>query len=216
MFCRNCGAQNKDGAAFCQSCGAPLNGEEAGSAVSSIPRPVKGNNILLLGGAAAAVVIVIIVALVMLLGGRSEKNVVKGLINGITKGNAKSIVSLIPDKVIDEVCDEQDMTKKELTNELDDMLDDMLEMINDEYDKWSITYKILDTDDYSKKELRNLSETYEDEFDIKVKDAKELTVKLTVKADGDTDSNTIKVPVIKVGKSWYLDFSNFNMYSVFY
>ena len=184
MFCRSCGAQNKDDATFCQSCGAPLSsagGESAGT-VGAV-RPAKKPNIVLIGG--AAIIVAVAVLLFVLLGGRSEKAVVKKLVNGVTKGNAKSIVALVPDKVIEEVCDIQDMTKKELTEDLDDELDDLLDNINDMYDKWKITYKITDTDDYSNKELKRLKESYDDNYDVKVKDAKKLSVKLTLEADGD-------------------------------
>lgn len=215
MFCRNCGAQNKDDATFCQSCGAPLSSAEAGSTVSSVSRPAKRPNIVLLGGV-AAIVVVIIVALVMLMGGQSQNDVVKKLVRGVNKGDAKAIVSLMPDKMIEEACDEMDMDKEELIDELDDQLDDMLDMINDEYDKWKITYKMKDPDDYSKKELRSLIEDYDDEYDLTVKDATRLKVRLTMQADGDEESTTVSIPVIKVGKSWYLDFANFNMYSMFY
>ena len=210
MFCRSCGAQNKDDATFCQSCGAPLSsagGESAGTA--GAVHPAKKPNIVLIGG--AAIVVAVAVLLFVLLGGRSEKAVVKKLVNGVTKGNAKSIVALVPDKVIEEVCDIQDMTKKELTEDLDDELDDLLDNINDMYDKWKITYKITDTDDYSNKELKRLKESYDDNYDVKVKDAKKLSVKLTLEADGDKEKTTVTVPVIKVGGSWYLDFANFNM-----
>lgn len=211
MFCRNCGAQNKDDATFCQSCGAPLS--SAGGESASMARPAKRPNIILIGG--IAVIVVVVVALFMLMGGRSEKDVVKKLVNGFSKGDAKAIVSLIPEKVVDELCDDQDMTKKELINDLDDELDDMLDTANDRYDKWSISYKILDTDKLEGKKLRNIKNDYED-IDVKVKEAKILSVKLTLKADGDTENTTVDIPVIKVGKSWYLDFSNFNMYSMFY
>ncbi len=214
MFCRSCGAQNKDDATFCQSCGAPLSsagGESAGTA--GAVHPAKKPNIVLIG--AAAIIVAVAVLLFVLLGGRSQKDVVKKLVNGVTKGDAKSIVALIPNEVLEEACDEMDMDKEDLIDELDDTLDDMLEWLDDEYDKWKITYKVKDTDDYSKKERNSIIDDYDDEYDIKVKDATRIKVKFTMQADDDEDSTTISIPVIKVGKSWYLDFVNLEDYSLY-
>lgn len=202
MFCRSCGAQNKDDAAFCQSCGAPLSSAGAEASAPSVPQQAKKKpNVMVIG--IAAVAVVVIVALVMLMGGQSEKDVVKKLVNGINKGEAKSIVALIPDEVIEE----SGMTKKKMINKMEDSLDDMRDEFDDMYDKWSISYKILDSEDYSKKELKNLNERYEDYYDvdIDIKAAKTMNVKLTAKFDGDTESNTVDLTVIKVGRSWYLD-----------
>lgn len=204
MFCRSCGAQNKDDAAFCLSCGAPLSSTGAEASVPAVARQAKKPNVMVIG--IAAVAVVVIVALVMLMGGRSEKDVIKKLVKGINKGDAKSIVALIPDEVIEE----SGMTKKKMTNNLEDSLDEMRDEFDDMYDKWSISYKILDSEDYSKKELKNLNERYEDYYDvdIDIKAAKTMNVKLTAKLDDDTESNTVDLIVIKVGRSWYLDFAS--------
>ena len=54
---------------------------------------------------------------------------------------------------------------------------------------------------------KRLKETYQEEIpDIKIKDAKKVTLKLTIEAEEiGEQSNTIDLSVIKIGKKWYMD-----------
>ena len=195
MFCRNCGTQNQDGAGFCCSCGAPLS--SGGPAGGGAAAKAKNINVKLIG-IVAAVVVVLFVAFKLLFGGGGgpEKSATK-FVDSIFKGDGKAIVNMIPDKVIEELNDGLEYIK-------DDM-DDM-------YDKWSVKCKVLDTEDFSKRELRDLADRYEDSYDIDVKAAKTVSVKATLKADGETDSNTMDIVMIKVGGKWYLEYSSINRY----
>ncbi len=42
MFCRNCGNQNEDGAAFCRTCGAPMNGAVPVNLIAVQSKPTSG------------------------------------------------------------------------------------------------------------------------------------------------------------------------------
>lgn len=206
-FCGKCGAQNQDGATFCEACGAPLTGGAGAAPGGNGSKKLSSKTIGIIAVAAAAVLVLVI--LFAALGGRSDKAVVKQLINAVNTGKGKSIVALIPDKVIKE----SDMTKKEMTEELDDSLEYIRDGLDDQYDKWKITYKITDTENITGKDLKRLKENYDDEYDVKVKAAKELEVKMTLKGDDETDTEKSTITVIKVGGSWYLDVGS--MYSIF-
>ena len=210
MFCRNCGTQNQDGAGFCCSCGAPLS--SGGPAGGGAAAKAKNINVKLIG-IVAAVVVVLFVAFKLLFGGGGgpEKSETK-FVDSIFKGDGKAIVNMIPDKVIEEIMDEEDMTKKEMIEELNDGLEYIKDDMDDMYDKWSVKCKVLDTEDFSKRELRDLADRYEDSYDIDVKAAKTVSVKATLKADGETDSNTMDIVMIKVGGKWYLEYSSINRY----
>ena len=210
MFCRNCGTQNQDGAGFCCSCGAPLS--SGGPAGGGAAAKAKNINVKLIG-IVAAVVVVLFVAFKLLFGGGGgpEKSATK-FVDSIFKGDGKAIVNMIPDKVIEEIMDEEDMTKKEMIEELNDGLEYIKDDMDDMYDKWSVKCKVLDTEDFSKRELRDLADRYEDSYDIDVKAAKTVSVKATLKADGETDSNTMDIVMIKVGGTWYLEYSSINRY----
>lgn len=210
MFCRNCGTQNQDGAGFCCSCGAPLS--SGGPAGGGAAAKAKNINVKLIG-IVAAVVVVLFVAFKLLFGGGGgpEKSATK-FVDSIFKGDGKAIVNMIPDKVIEEIMDEEDMTKKEMIEELNDGLEYIKDDMDDMYDKWSVKCKVLDTEDFSKRELRDLADRYEDSYDIDVKAAKTVSVKATLKADGETDSNTMDIVMIKVGGKWYLEYNSIYRY----
>lgn len=206
MFCRNCGTQNQDGAGFCCSCGAPLS--SGGPAGGGAAAKAKNINVKLIG-IVAAVVVVLFVAFKLLFGGGGgpEKSATK-FVDSIFKGDGKTVVNMLPDKVIEEIMDEEDMTKKEMIEELNDYLEDKKDDMDDRYDKWSVKCKVLDTEDFSKRELRNLADRYEDSYDIDVKAAKTVSVKATLKADGETDSNTMDIVMVKIGSKWYVDYNS--------
>lgn len=209
MFCRNCGAQNQDGAAFCHSCGASLSDEAqpgGGSKVLAQKKP----NLTLIGIAAVAVVAVILVifAITRLFGGNSPEKAATKFVNSVFKGDGKAIVSMLPDEVVETIVENRDMTKKEMISDLNDSLESSIKSMDRRYDKWSVTCKVLDSEDLSNRELDNLIERYKDRYDVKVTDAKKVSVKATLKADDTTDSSTIDIITIKVKGSWYLDYGS--------
>ena len=106
MFCGACGAKNPDGAAFCQSCGAPLREMQAeavpqgGSAADSIQSSQRNKMIGIAAVAAAAIVVVFLA--VNLLGGRGYESTVTKFLDATLDGDAETIISLLPDKMVDQ------------------------------------------------------------------------------------------------------------------
>lgn len=216
MFCGKCGTQNSESARFCKACGAPMEpipgrpplgsppegSGAAGAAASSRNRKV---GMAAVGIGAAVIVIAVVFAL---FGGRSYKSTINTFMDSVLSGDATEIVDLIPKQLIDELIEESGYSKKEIIDELEDMCEEVELSIGMATaflgDSMKITYKVTEAEDVSNKALRELKEEYE-EFDVTVRAAKNVDVELSVKADGYDSSNTITIPVIKVGRAWYLD-----------
>jgi uncharacterized membrane protein YvbJ len=215
MFCGKCGAKNDDSAVFCAECGnriqaaAPVapaapaaNPAPAAAPVATGSKPgftLNNRNIGIIAVAAVAV-IALLISCFFIFGGRSYKDVVKDYFKATEKADAKLMMELLPDDLIKYVMKEEDMTKKEMTEDLQDSLD----MIHRYYDEVKISYKITDTEDFDKDELKEIKEMYE-EIDVKVKDAMIVEVEVTMELDGDERTTTQELTLIKVGGSWYLD-----------
>ena len=88
---------------------------------------------------------------------------------------------------------------RELQEELDDSMSYM-EMFGD----FKMDYKILGATDMDKEDLRDLKEMYS-EIGVKVSAAKEVEVEMTVDVMGMSQTETLEIVVIKIGRSWYID-----------
>ena len=209
MFCGNCGSQIPEGASSCTNCGAPVKSASPAGKMSDFLKSFNYKDPKFLGIAAAVVAALVLVF--MLFGGQSYKKAVDNFMDGVFDGDAKQVLKSLPDDLIDFMCEEEDMSRRELTNEMDEMLDEMLEELA--YyagDSWSVKHKITGTEKYDRDDLEDIKEMY-DEIGIKVKDAKLVTVKITVKAYGMSQSMDIEIGVIKVGGSWYVDAENVDL-----
>lgn len=214
MFCGKCGAQNLENATFCKECGAPLNstssistGSDEKNVQTNQAAGKKNQTIGIAAVAAAAIVAIIIV--ISLFGGRGYKSAARKFVDAAFTANGKALVSLFPNAVVKYACEDEDMTKKELTQYFTEGLEDYLETVDDYYDNWNYSQKIAEVEDFSTKELKSLREDYEDEFDVKIKAAKTVTIDITITADDDTEVlNSFDIIVIKIGNSWYVDISS--------
>ena len=102
-------------------------------------------------------------------------------------------------------------SREEAEEELEDSIGNPKELLDNAYgDDWTYKYEIVNAEEYSSDELETLKETYQEEIpDIKIKDAKKVTLKLTIEAEEiGEQSNTIDLSVIKIGKKWYMDLVN--------
>lgn len=215
MFCGKCGTKNFDGAMFCKECGAPIGTAQKGSdKLAAVPsysiRSSQRNRIV--GIAAVGIVaVVVIVLLFALLGGRSYKSTVTKFLDATFKADAKTILSLMPDDMVDYMLDDIGYDRADMNDVLDELseeLQDQIDYITRYFgDDWTVSYEILSAENISAKELRELKSDYE-EYDVAVSAAKNVEVTVTVKAADMETSNTIKIPVVKVGRAWYLDVEN--------
>ena len=199
MNCTNCGSPLTNDAAFCPQCGAKQESMPSGAPGSSgFSKLSKTQRVIVL--------ICIIVAVVMILvlifgvfGGNSKKNAVKDYFNAIEKCDAGRMMDCIPDKVVDQFMDEEDMSRREMEEELQDEMDDQFQDID------SIKVTFQDTEDWDKDDVEDLSDYFEELYDIKIKDAVTYEVKIHMEANGGDDVKTeeTEITVVKIGGSWY-------------
>ena len=222
MFCGACGAKNPDGAAFCQSCGAFLREMQAeavpqgGSAADSIQSSQRNKMIGIAAVAAAAIVVVFLA--VNLLGGRGYESTVTKFLDATLDGDAETIISLLPDKMVDQALEElgyhpsdRDQAVEELDAALQSAAGSLKEALGDNL---KVSYNVVSAEDLSASKLLELRQSYS-VYDIDVDGAKEVDVEMTVTATALDLSGTytLTVPVVQVGRSWYLDAENFRIYS---
>lgn len=222
MFCGACGAKNPDGAAFCQSCGAPLREMQAeavpqgGSAADSIQSSQRNKMIGIAAVAAAAIVVVFLA--VNLLGGRGYESTVTKFLDASLDGDAETIISLLPDEMVDQALEElgyhpsdRDEAVEELNAALQSAAGSLKEALGDNL---KVSYNVVSAEDLSASKLLELRQSYS-VYDIDVDGAKEVDVEMTVTATALDLSGTytLTVPVVQVGRSWYLDAENFRIYS---
>lgn len=222
MFCGACGAKNPDGAAFCQSCGAPLREMQAeavpqgGSAADSIQSSQRNKMIGIAAVAVAAIVVVFLA--VNLLGGRGYESTVTKFLDASLDGDAETIISLLPDEMVDQALEElgyhpsdRDQAVEELNAALQSAAGSLKEALGDNL---KVSYNVVSAEDLSASKLLELRQSYS-VYDIDVDGAKEVDVEMTVTATALDLSGTytLTVPVVQVGRSWYLDAENFRIYS---
>ena len=236
VFCSNCGARNEDGTAFCAECGAPLqqaqnaapNGDpqaqaaesNPGAAPASIPTPdgkrVKkfGSKLPLIIGIAVAAVVIIVLALVLFTGRNADATAIQA-VEAVFKPNTEKIfLSLTPKKVLNEFLDQADYDRDDLKDEcedMDDAISDAKEDLEDALDeRLKFSYKVRRSKDLSNRDLKNLKGDYDDEFGVKVSAAKNVTVRVTVKAGKETEHFDVEdITIIKVGGKWYVELESF-------
>lgn len=209
MFCGKCGAENQDNAEFCSNCGAKLNKVvKPNTAAVSLPdKNNKNRKVGIIAVAAAAVVIIILG--IFLFGGRSYKATIKKYINATFDADGEELFSLIPDKMVDYMLEQDGYDRRDLDDiydQIDDELEDQIDSL-DSYlgEGWKADYEILFAEDIKGSELDDIKDSYED-ADVKVSAAKEVEVEFTVMMDETEITNSMDVSLIKVGRSWYLDF----------
>lgn len=214
MFCGKCGAKNPDDAVVCGQCGAPLT-TAAAPMEAAAASPARGTNASRSGvnhrfigiGAVAVAAVVVVILLVSIFGGRGYKTTVDKYFNSTLKADAKGLMSVFPDKVLDELLDNYD-SRKEAIEQYNKTLAYVIEReYGDSKIKYSITY--IDTEDISGDELRGLKNDYVEDYDLKIKAAMEVDIKATITVDGKEESQTMTIPLIKVGSSWYIDVEHF-------
>lgn len=214
MFCGKCGKNNSDEALFCKECGASLQTPRSsgGNAAASAPASAQtGRRNRLVGIAAVAVIaVIVLIAGFSFFGGRSPDTTVTQLVDAVFDADGKTIVALMPETVL-KLASREGYSKQDLIDELESELDSQLCWIfSYGEDDWSVSCKVNKSEDVPKKQLRALQDEYK-EYDTEVAAAKIVEAQITFTSDEYDSTRTIEVPVIKVGRSWYLDLLNFDL-----
>lgn len=219
MYCGKCGSKNLDGVEYCANCGAKLSasstpgGQQTGEAPNSGPSasvsiavPKKGVNIRNI----AIIICVAVVAIVlgtMFLGGRSVQTTVDKMITATFAGDAQGIVDLVPDKVLDQVLRSEGYDRSQLDSFLAEGSDELqvqLNLLALNVGSPMKTEHTFTEEDKTQEEIDDLNSEYE-EFGVKVSAAKTAWVEITVSGSVRENTSQMNLPLIKVGKSWYVD-----------
>ena len=219
MYCGNCGKLNPDNAVFCQECGAKLYSSGRPAPVKTMPPPVSGNSIavetarpigrlVLVGLAVVALAIIAILGRIFL-GGRGYEETAEQFWDAVYSCDTKEILELMPPQMLESVMDEEGYSYERLADEMEKQLEDWVYMLQQANREWNLTCIAIDNDDVTQEELDNIIDTY-DEEGITVSNAKNVTVEVTIFLAEERSSSTfeIETPVIKTGKSWYIDIAN--------
>ena len=222
MFCGKCGSKNADDAMYCVNCGAKL--RTSSREIQAVPVQNEKHRKV---GIIAVVAVVIAAALIcfFLFGGRSYKKLLKmyglgtgtytaenieDMVEEVDTDKAKDRLDLIPDKVLDYWMDEEGYDRDDIDMFLDEAKEGLQELayymdeLGDFFGEgWEMTVEISDVKDIKGSSLEDIKEFYED-MDVKVSAAKNAEIEITVTGN-ETRTTTEEIPMIKVGRSWYLD-----------
>lgn len=217
MFCGKCGAQNEEGAAFCEKCGAALKKppEDLGTAPAAGNRKNKNR---FLGVVAVLVVVAVIIAAVVLMnrGGKSTPEAAENMVNVLLSGDPKAFLDLLPPKLVKAMMEEEGLKNKaELAEVFSDSMDNVTKLV----ERSGVKFKAKATgksagnvDTTALKEARN---TY-GEYGMKVTSYTYVDVELTARLDGETATIPVNyVPVAKIDGAWYVDFHALDLGSVY-
>ena len=199
MFCGNCGTQNPDDAPFCAGCGAQLNAQPAPAPVEPgfappAPAPKKSKKGLIAIGVAALAVIVALVLIFTFTGrgAASPKALAKKYIQAIQKGDGEAMLKLYHKKMVEEQVGDKDDQK-----EYAEYLEETAAYLKD------CDFEILEVEDVDEDQMEEIKEYAEEEYGIKVKDAKVIVIAYSGEINGYEVENELELHVIKVGNKWY-------------
>lgn len=166
--------------------------------------PTKQKQIL--GGAVGAVVLLLVC--VALLGGRGYKKTVDVFVNKAVKApSGKAVVSLVPNRVLNKLFEDVDYTKADMIEDINDAGKQQQKQLKKALGEgWKLSYTIVHDEQLDEDDLEDIQDDYEDYYDVKVKDARTVEVKLRFKGPEEDATATMKLPLIQVGNSWYLDY----------
>ncbi len=161
--------------------------------------------------AAALVVIAGITALcIFLFGGTSYQKAIDNMMKATLDADAKAAYAMLPKAYQQKMLKERGYANEreaieDIANELENTktgLDNLLGK------GWQYSYKILSVENRSSRELRELKEEYLDDYDIQIDGAMEAEVEFAIRCEQGNQSSTLDVPLMKIGRSWYIDFAN--------
>ena len=167
----------------------------------------KRNRLIGLSAVAAIFAIVFAVAL---FGSRSAETTVMKYMNASLKPDARAIFKLIPDAITDEVLEYYDFDRDEWHDAIDEfnkVLEKSLDGVRDRLeDGWTISYEVTDEDDVIGADLRDIKRDYKSYVEVTA--AKDMTVELTISNGVNEWTSSADIPVIRVGRTWYIDALN--------
>ena len=211
-FCNHCGNQVLDEAVICPKCGCPI----AETAPVGVNAPVEANapvgvnaapaviqnkkKLFIIGGIALAVIALIVVLVIVIVSKNSLNGTVKAFVKAVNDRDAEKVVDLLyPEEVMNIAEEEYD----DLRDELVEQVEGLFENFDDDYgDDWEVDFKVKKIKDVKGDDLEEIKEAFEDEYDFKITDAKKITIKMHIKGEEDSETETETFCVYKCGDGW--------------
>lgn len=212
MFCHNCGNSIPDGSTFCPNCGAQQ--ETSPSSGTPAAQPKKKKRILLIC-IGVAVAVLVVSRLVSLLPGSREteqatevstyETPLDSLVEFVETGSSSALKNVYPEKYIDAMLEYYDC-------DIDDLWEDMQAECRAEVGgNFSFSIDILEKQTLNSREISDLGDYFEDEFDMSGAEVTEgylLKIVMTESGDKDVISVDEYIVVYKYQGRWYSDASS--------
>lgn len=218
MFCGKCGAQNAEGAAFCEECGAALKKSPEGLGTAAKGGKRKDKNLLLEGAVAFAIVAALIFAAVLVnRGGKSTPEAAaENMINVLFSGDSKAFVDLLPQKLAKAMMKEGDFKNKaELAEAFSGSMDDVVELVKGSGVKLTAKAVGRSAGNVDTAALKSARKTY-GEYGMEATSYAYVDVELTARVEGEKVTVPVNyVPVVMIDGSWYVDFNALDLRSVY-
>lgn len=203
--CAACGAPLVEGSLFCTACGTKVTPPAA--PVCEAPKqsePKKGlfsNKLLLLGATGVLVVISLVLILCLAFGGNSPESVAEDYVIAVCEGDVEAVLDLLPETFMEEYSDEIE----DLAEELEESYEYRMDELMDEYGDYDLTVEAVYVQEFTKKQLRNKAERYEEEFDLVLEDAAEVKLLLVVEGETMEEGDIVELDVVQIDGDWCID-----------
>ena len=184
--------------------------------IKNITKKPNKNTIIGLAVIGVVVIAVIVLLCVLLLGGGYKKPL-DNMIKAYETGEGKYIKEYYTKEMIEDVEDTVDKSKK--YDDVDDYLDSKAESLKEAMEKrfgddFKIKYSIKKKKALSKKQLKDIKESYEETYEVdkaSVSDGYKLTLSITWKGEDDeAEDESRDFYVVKVNGTWTIQSGNFN------
>lgn len=217
MYCKNCGAYNEDNASFCRGCGQPLQNRQPGPSGGGEPAPLtdpgghppvqkkpmdKKKLFIIIGSVAAALLAVILLA--VLVNGGNPRTIAEEAVRDSINGRFERYWHRFPRVFREDVLTSMEMDDDE---EYVDYLTERYAYYPDFIEDLEVRVKSIRFVN-EKAVGRSERESMEDNYEFAIKEATDITLKVTWEVDGDEKTTRIAVRMIRVGGGWYLAPSN--------
>ncbi len=233
MFCEKCGKENAADVKFCEGCGAPIapqtteepKAEVTDTPVTEVPKAeepkekkklnlnlpkVDLSKVLKIAVPVVAAVLVIVI-IGSLFGGSTYEKTYANYLNARADGNSAKLQKLVVDPYYLEYLtskDGGDYKEEEVEWRYDEKAEDAKDSLHETYgDNIKYNVKTVYLTKYNEKQIKNIAEYLEDEYDYEKKDVKNVVVleyKITVKGSEASKTYEGERALIKIKGKWYV------------
>ena len=209
MFCKWCGAEVNNTDIYCPKCGGNLSdassvNENNGKFEEQADKKRTKTRII----AGGALLMAAVIVLAFFVGGRGPRATVNQFFGAAYTADVEAIAELIPDPVVENAIENNGYDRdemKEFFQDASEELQERIDAIASYYgEDWEVSFETAGEEDVEGEELEKIKMSYEN-LEVDVTAAKSVEVNLIFKNDGRESSVPVNIPVIKSGRSWYID-----------